>query len=450
MDSTVLIFLSGLFGVLCIGREVANIVRAKRIRISNLFLIMYGLTYGIILALLLILNETDAYKTNGTFMKFDYSNEGIRYSTLWFLAAVVGYFSFQIGSMLRIGKNTGQEIQYSRAQKPSILLLERMQSTSFVCLLIGLLCFIIWAEGWGGYSNLFANAWAIRNGSYSTWNRFAFFAKPAQIIATVSIISIYLFKQKRNMTLNAVLFAISLIVSLMYYLAKDGRMAMAMYLLIVLFMASDMFEKQRSMGKKFIRLAFLFVFFVFIVMNMDDLTSLLRGQTQVDSNEESAFMSILSELSFVYVAGQTAVEHCVTAGSPMLIGHDICSALFAWVPYSLTPRGLISIWDYNTFLIAGESALAQYPSDLISTSLYDLGNLGPIILPLFWGALIGKLDRINDKVQSPFMVVLYYSVSMPLLRVVDYSMFSGTVASMFHLFVATIVYWGIGHIKVRK
>lgn len=449
MDSTLLIFLSGLFGVLCIGREVTNIVRAKRICISNLFLIMYGLTYGIILALLLILNETGTYQTDGTFLRFDYSAEGIKSSALWFMAAVVGYISFQFGSMLRIGTNTTREIVYTRPQRPDALLLERLQLTSIICLAIGIFCFVIWSEGWGGYSNLFANAWAIRNGSYGIRNRVAFFAKPAQIVATVSIMSIYLIKQKKNTTLNVALFIVSFIVALMYYVAKDGRMVMAMYLLIVLFMSSDMFERQENIGRKFARLGVLFAVFVLIVLNMDRVTSLLRGKVQASVAGESALESVLSELSFVYVAGQTAVEHCMEEGSPLLIGHDIGSALFAWMPSSLTPKGFTDIWDYNTFLIAGNKANAQFPSDLISTALYDLSNLGPILMPATWGMIISKLERINSGSRSPIVTVLYYSLSMTLIRVVDYSMFSATVASVFHLFVAAVVFWGVSHIKVR-
>lgn len=450
MDSTVLIFLSGLFGVLCIGREVANIVRAKRIRISNLFLIMYGLTYGIILALILILNETGAYQTDGAFLRFDYSDEGIRASALWLMAAVVGYFSFHFGSMLRIGKSNERDAIYSRQQKPDRLLLERLQFTSIICLAIGIVCFVIWTEGWGGYSNLFINAAAIRNSSYGIRNKVAFFAKPAQIVATVSIISIYLYKNMWNRKFNALMFMISFVFSILYYLAKDGRMTMAMYLLIVLFMANNMFEKQNDLGKGFLRLAGLFAIFVLIVLNMDTFTSMLRGKELSSMpTDETALSSVMSELSFVYVAGQTSVKHCLAEGSPMLIGHDIVSALFAWVPSALTPKGFVNIWDYNTALISGGQSVAQYPSDLISTSLYDLGNMGPLLLPTFWGIVINKLERIHEEKNSPIAFVVYYSLSMALLRLVDYSMFSMTLASAFHLFVAVVVYWGVGHVKIR-
>ena len=246
------------------------------------------------------------------------------------------------------------------------------------------------------------------------------------------------------------IFAISFGISLSYYLVKDGRMIMAMYLLIVLFMWNDMFEKQTNITKKLVKLGFAFVIFVLVVLNMDQLTYLLRyGTTYVANNSEPAVQSIMDELAYVFVAGQTSVKQFLTEGSPFLIGHDIASGLFAWVPSALTPDGLINIWSYNTQLVAGGNALAQYPSDLISTSIYDLGLLGPILLPAVWGAIISKLDRMKRADSSPILIVVYYGMSMTLIRGINYSMISSTISSVFHIFVAVVVFWAISHIKFQ-
>ena len=449
MNMSILAILSALFGCFCIWREIVLIVRRKQIRISNLFFIIYGLTYGIILALLLVFYKTRKYQAIAQFLRFDYSYRGLRFSTCWFLAAIVGYLSCKFGTMLRVHTDRNRKHLYAERMRGDQRLLNRLQITSLLCMCIGIVCFFIWVEGWGGYSNLFLNAAAIRNGSYGIRNKVAFFAKPAQIVATVSVISIYLLKREKNILLNRALLVVSFLFSLLYYLAKDGRMAMAMYLLIVLFMTGGMFERQENIGGKFGRLAGLFLIFVFIVLNMTTLTSALRGRIQITSNDVSTLESIMSELTYIYVAGQTSVKKCLIDGSPFLIGHDIGAALFAWVPSALTPKGLMNIWDYNTFLIAGNRATAQYPTDLISTSLYDLGVLGPILLPLFWGMIIGKLERMNIQNSSPIISILYYSLSMTLLRIVNYSMFSATVASVFHLFVAAVVYWGVTRIRLR-
>ena len=449
MDTVLLSFLSGLFGTFCVGREVVLIVREKRIRIRNLFLIMYGVTYGIVLSLLLIFYDTGVYQTNGHFLVFDYSSEGVNASALWFFAAVVGYISFLFASKLRIRRETERPKIELEQSETSSKILYQLQITSVLCLVLGVVCFVIWAEGWGGYLNLFINAAAIRNGSYAARNPVAFFAKPAQIIATVSMVSVYLIKRKKNVLLNWIMFVLSFAVSLLYYLAKDGRMVMAMYLLIVLFMASSMFEKQTHIGKKFIRLGLAFLLFVFVVLKMDELTHSLRYSFNIATEDTTALESVMDELSYIYVAGQTAIKHCISEGSPLLIGHDIGSALFAWVPSALTPKGFIDVWDYNTNLVGGGMATAQFPTDLISTTLYDLGFLGPLLIPAFWGMVISKFERIAEDKQSPFFTVLYYSMSMTFIRVVNYSMFSAIVASVFHLFVAGVVYWVIRHIRIR-
>lgn len=449
MSPELLAALSGVFGLYCIGREVRAIVRAKQIRISNLFLIMYGLTYGVILSLILILYDANIYKIRGYFLRFDYTDNGISYAAWWFFAAVIGYFAYRFASVLRFGGKTHSKSPL-RQTVDNALLLERLQYTSIICLLIGVVCFWLWVNGWGGYTNLFLNAAEIRNGTYEFRNPVAFFAKPAQIVATVSMTSLYLIKQKKHVGLNAVLFLISFVISLMYYMAKDGRMVMAMYLLIVLFMWDGTFEKQEKMGKKFARLMLAFVLFVLIVLNMDQLTFFLRNDTALKTDDVPMWQSVLDELGYIYVAGQTSVEHCMTQGSPLLIGHEIGLSLFAWLPSSFTPDGLIDVWNYNTYLIGGRDATAQFPSDLISTSLYDLGLLGPALLPGFWGALLNKFDRIKNSSDSPLMVVLYYSMSMALIRVVNYSMFSATIASAFHIFVAAVVFWLISRIRFHR
>jgi len=209
------------------------------------------------------------------------------------------------------------------------------------------------------------------------------------------------------------------------------------------------FEKQSSMGKKLIKLALYFVLFVLIVLNMNRLTSALRNDSVTVVEDKTLLESIMGELNYIYVAGQTAVEHCTTQGCPWLIGHDVGSSLFAWVPSALTPKSLINVWDYNTYLIAGADAMAQYPTDLISTSLYDLGILGPILLPAFWGILISKLESLHSNNNSPLFTVLYYSLAMTLVRVVNYSMFSATVASVFHIFVTAVVYWAVRRARWR-
>lgn len=445
MNAVLLAVLSGLFGLLCVGHEAGLIIRTKRLQIKNLFLIMYGVTYGIVLSLILIFDITNVYSISGSVLRFDYSEKGLGQTAWWFLAAVVGYFSFRFAGTLRLGIRLRN---YQLRPQGQDTLLDRLQTTSVICLLIGMVCFYIWANGWGGYRELFLNAAAIRSGTHTARNPVAFFAKPAQVIATVSMISIYLIKQRKNIALNVVLFAISFVLSLLYYLAKDGRMVLAMYLLIVIFMWNGIFEvRQAGAGKQFLGLGICFVLFVFIILNMDRLTYILRYDAAMDVEEKTVLESIMDELAYIYVAGQTSVDHCFEQGSPFLIGHELLQALFAWVPSALTPKGLVDVWDYNTYLIAGANSLAQYPSDLISTSLYDLGLLGPMVLPAFWGAVISKLERIRDSSGGPIFTVAYYSLAMTLVRVVNYSMLSATVAGAFHIVVALVVFWIVGHVR---
>lgn len=460
MDSVLLAVLSCIFGLLCIGREVCVILRSKRIRISNLFLIMYGMTYGVVLSLLLVLELAGIYRADGVFLQVDYSPEGVSRLGWWFLAAVAGYAAFRLGFALRNARPVRWRLTLGAGADRGVrrtvdagtrerLLLGRLQITAFVCFAVGLVCFVIWARGWGGYSNLFLNAASIRNGSYGLRNPLAFFAKPAQIVATVSVIALLLIRRKVNVGINVLLFLCSFAVALLYYSAKDGRMVMAMYLLIIFFMGGDIFGRKAAVGRKLAWLAALFVLFVAVVLNMDRLLKPLRGVALLQSADATVLEDMLDELSYIYVAGQTAVEDLMTHGSPMLLGHDIAQALFAWVPSAFTPDGLIDVWDYNTSIIAAGRVSAQFPTDMISTSLYDLGLLGPVLLPFAWGLGVSWLERRFRDRNSPLTEVVYCSLSMTLVRVVDYCNLYYTVASVFHLFVAMVIFWIVRRLKWR-
>lgn len=456
MDPILLAILSGLFGLFCVGREVAMIIRTKRVRIQNLFLVMYGVTYGIVLSLFIIFEMTDVYRTSGRYLRFDYSEKGMARAAWWFGAAVIGYISFRIASVVRVkGKKyvftyAGKRITQLPNPSETEKMLSHLQSTSIVCLIVGAISFYIWTSGWGGYMTLFENAAAIRNGSYGIRNPVAFFARPALLVAVVSMISVYLINKKKNIFLNTVTFLISFTLSMMYYLANDGRMALAMYLLIVIFMWTGLFEeKGKSSSKKIIGIAVCFVVFVLVILNMDKLSYQLRNDAILETEEEPLLDSIMDELVYIYVAGQTSVKHCIEGSGPLLIGHSLVRALFAWVPTALTPRGLINVWDYNTELISFGNAVAQYPTDMISSSLYDLGILGPLLMPAFWGVVIGKLERTADANKGALYKIIYYSVAMVLVRAVNYGMLAETVLSVFHIFVMAVIFWIVSHIKWR-
>lgn len=461
MDSVYLAVLSCIFGLLCIGREVYAIIRAKRIRICNLFLIMYGVTYGVLLCLLLVFEMLGLYRAEGVFLQVDYSREGVLKLMWWFLAAVAGYVAFRVGYALRSGRrirwrltlNPARRIKTAKrnvtAHGREQLLLAQLQISAVICLCVGLVCFQIWVNGWGGYRNLFVNAASIRNGSYGLRNSLAFFAKPAQIVATVSVIALLLIRKRYRVGVNAVLFLVSFSVAMLYYSAKDGRMVMAMYLLIIFFMRSDIFGQKAAVGRRLAWLFALFVLFVTVVLSMDRLLRPLRGLQVLQAADETLLSEMMDELSYIYVAGQTSVNEMMTQGSPLLIGHDMAQALFAWVPSALTPDGLIDVWDYNTAILAAGRASAQFPTDLISTSLYDLGMLGPIVIPFAWGLGISWLERRFRDQKSPLIEVMYCSLSMTLVRVVDYSNLHYTIASVFHLFVAFVVYEVVRRLKWR-
>lgn len=424
------------FGGYCIWYEIDGILESQRITVGNLFLLMYGVTYGLILALILLLDSCFGYRVTGVRYGIDYTGRGILYLFVWFLLAVAGYGMVRFGSRLTL-----RDKKETPPVRPTQENLENVQWTAVLCLAVGVLCFWLWARGWGGIQNLILNAASIRNGSYPGKNSMAYLAKPAQVVTAVCVMCILLYQKGYHRGWNGLLAALAAGLSVLYLLAKDGRMGMAMYILVVLFVLLGLFEENEDVLRKFRTLIPLFCLFVFVVLTMNSVTYFIRnGYFQKDSTSDGVLDTVLKELMYIYASGQTAVKQALTDRSPLLIFHDLGKALFAWVPSALTPKGLVDIWKYNTQLVGGSTMKFQIPCDLITTSLYDLGLLGPILIPAFWGKVLAWLEAQTQAHKSLMARTLYYASSMQLVRLVNYCCLHYSVAAVFHLALAWAIY----------
>lgn len=430
-----------IFGVYCIWYEIGGILENRRITVGNLFLLMYGVTYGVILALILFLDSCFGYQVTGIRYGIDYTGRGILYLFVWFLFAVAGYVMVRFGSRITL-----REKKENAPRLPDRDVPVAFQWTAVICLVVGGVCFYLWARGWGGIRNLILNAASIRNGSYAGKNSMAYFAKPAQVVTAVSVMCILLCQRGYHRGWNGVLAVLSVGLSLLYLLAKDGRMGMAMYILVVLFVLLGLFEENEHVLRKFRTLIPLFLLFVFVVLTMNSVTYFIRNGHFRQDSTGSVGDTVLKELMYIYASGQAAVKQLLTSRSPLLIFHDLGKALFAWVPSALTPNGLVDIWKYNTQLVGGSAVKFQIPCDLITTSLYDLGMLGPILIPAFWGKVITWLEERHQAHGGMMSQTLYYASSMQLVRLVNYCCLHYSVAAVFHLALA----WGVYRLLCRR
>ena len=432
------VFLLGLvslmFGIISLIYEILDIKKRKSIRIINVFGLMYCLTYGFFTSIIMLSYEF----TEKQFRRIVYTNTMLNSLWVWLVLALVGYFIIRFVYEL---KPTKPNLKHKSATLESdIRDCQRLLITSLVCLIIGIISLFLWSYAYGGIFELIKVANTVRSGNNEIKNSLAFFKHPARIVTLVSYVSIILIQKKYKRNLNVFLFVVSFIFSILYLFASDGRLSMAMYLVILILIGFRIFTDNTKFNKKIFLLCITAIFALMLIMRMDFITNYIRTGDNLDADSNFVFDSILDEFAYVIVAGQNSSNLWLTEGSPFLIVHDIMSGIFAWFPSFIKPGDFINIWDYNTQSCQMTNLYSgQWPTDFVSTSIYTLGLFGIFVFGAFWGRVIRQIDEQRNN-NSLFFDVVYYSLSMAFLRLVDYCMLYNFILGIFYIFVAFVVW----------
>ena len=442
------IFLLGLvsliFGIGSLIYELNDINQRRSIRLINVFGLMYCLSYGFLTSIIMFAYEF----ANIEFRRIVYTSSMMNSLWLWLLLAIIGYLVIRTVYSLKpvnlIASHGKCGVRNNQRDYKRLLI------TSFVCLAIGLVSLFLWSNAYGGVFELIKVANTVRSGHSDINNSMAFFKHPARIVTIVSYISVLLIQNKYKTRLNCLLFVISFISSILFMLASDGRLSMAMYFAVLLLIGGKVFKKTAIQGKKILFLCVIALLALLLIIEMDSITHFIRTGEILQEEKATRANGILNEFAFVIVAGQNASNLWLTEGSHFLIFQDLLSGIFAWIPTSLKPGDFINIWEYNTQLCHMSNLYSgQWPTDFISTSIYTLGIGGVFVFSTFWGMIIKKIDWEYSENHSIFYDVVYYSLSMSFLRLVDYCMLYDFILGIFYIFVAFII-WKLSSLFVPQ
>lgn len=399
--------------------------------------------YGIAYAFLPMLFYMDKYPVE---YGLDMSSNGLLYLWIWQILAVLGYVVLQI--VYYSGIKIGNVVFVQKYNTSSSL--KALQYALIVCLIIGLLSLFLWTKAFGGITEFILVANVVRSGRAEIDNPLAFFKRPAFLVLFSSYLSLYLIKHSYNRKLNLALFVISFIASVLYLLANDGRMPMAFYFLIISFIVLGLFSVGRFTSKKLLRVFMLGSIAFLFILQLDSITKWIRVG-EYEKTEHGFTESTKTEFAYILRAGQSSVSDCLHEGSPLLFKEDVIGGLMAWLPNRMKPYDFVNIWDYNTDrILRYYSTGGQQPTDLVSTSLYDLDFLGIIVLALLWGVIIRKIDLSHLRGNTPFGEVVYYSLLYTFIRIPIYSSLYYNVLSLFYLLVAYLVWKLITNVQTKK
>lgn len=444
MTIVFLMFFALLFFIIVTMDQILVLKKQRSIKLINIFSMTYGTTYGLLLFTYLFL-----YKIMGVeVIRIVYTESALNSLWYWFGFAVLGYTSIQFVYRLAFSSKETKRVEIPKEKKElSSHSFFCLQFTGIVCLIVGVASFYLWAKAYGGISELISVANAVRGGWSDIVNPFAFMKHPSKTVLFSSYIFLKLIKKKRKVFLNSIFMLISVVFSICYIMANDGRMTMAIYFVILMFMALDLFAEKISIGRKTLAVLIILLIAIVLILNMDAFTASLRGD-ELESNDASLAEGMLKELSYIVASAQTSVRWWKTSGFDFMVVDDVLSGIFAWLPTSVKPGSFVNIWDYNTRIYLEDPNVVNtstVPTDYISTSIYDFGVFGCIAFGMFWGFIIKKLDKAKDKNTDPFYEIVYYTLAMSIFRLVNYCLLYDFILNMFNIVIAAVV-WKVSKI----
>lgn len=432
-----LLFLCNFFVYLYIEyKQFNSLHKIKAITyIRLIYMFLYGLVPGI-----LIITQYDGE----VFGAIDYSSEGVFALFLLYFCTILGYIFLGLGYRLKFKnkfKIVGLNLFLNINKKSNELLI---YLSAIIGLILGGVCLHLWSMAYGNIFGLIKVASMVRSGYSSVTNAFAFFKHPAGLVIISSIMFFVLIINSNysKQIILKLLFLISLFLSITYLLACDGRTGMAFYLFqyVLVFMyckRTEITVKYRTM----LLIVAIAIILLLIIQNLNTVTYYIRtGNWVASTSETNLFLSILSNFEYTVVSGQFILQNRIKMNIDYTIFNDILTGIFAWIPSSLQPINMLTVWEYNTSLITNGEKSGTLPCDIITLSIYDLGILGTIIIPIFWGIVIKKIDGLlegSNKFNKILFVLLLPSFIGGVTGCSLYNMLLNT----FEVFIIGIVYF---------
>jgi len=373
----------------------------------------------------------------------DYSKEGINALMITCLLSLVGYIFITLGYKNKykivFSKNNIERYKNIKVNKSSIKLL-RYVAVSI--LILSIIALFMWTKAYGGVIRFIMQANAIRSGNTDIINSYGFFKYFTRmiLIPSYSFFVINIFSKEKK-CLDLILLFISLIFSVCFLLASDGRMTAGFYFITYAIIYTQC--KSKTLGKRIesktiIKISVAVFIVLLFMLKMDDLTFYIRNgfwEGKTVSKSHNLISGFIYELSFVVVSEQLAVMKSGEIGLQIL--NDIGYGFFAWLPSSLIPSIFPRLWTLNSNLSGATSG--ELPCGIIAQGYYDLSILGVVIFPYVYGRIIKKIDVLEA--ETPYDIIIYGLLFYSIVRVVSYGMIYDFVQGLFNIFIFVTFYY---------
>lgn len=422
--------------------EIKEIKRVKTLKITTLCKLMYILLICIMPTIIYIgylVENNDTYSIK-------YEDKYIWTFWMNLFLTIIAYVMFGFGTKIKQKK-----YEYKKNKGN-----EKIELVIIIYTIISCISLWKWASGFGGINALIEKANSIRAGFVVSSGE-AFFKHLVPLAMLSSFLSFYKIfiekSQKKSIKLlHSLMFIVSLGISLIFILANDGRMLAGIYILIFfLLILKKQYENNKiNFGKMSVKIAIIGFLTIIVILNSDSIFKRIKGDNNyIEKNNNDFFQTISSEFSFIITGNQNALIFLNENEHQYMLKNDIINGLFAWFPTKLKPLTYIDVWDYNTMLI-NSKIHGQSPTTIVAQSIYDLGLLGIILIPMLYGYVVKKIQNyIESYEENVFFNTLYIILGFYLAKGVAYFSLYNIMMNIFFIVVGWIIYFLMYKMKLK-
>lgn len=395
-----LIFLYIIFFIITSYYLIKNIIKTKKIELSDIFKIFYIFYYGIVPICTLI-----AFKKNTINEIKDYYLES---NSLY-----IKYIAFLLSSLFYIIFNYVLAKIKSKKIKIKKNFVKLDNSNSFylanlLLLIVGWIALLLYTRAYGGIFSTFKYAEDIRNSRCSISNNLSFLQPFTMVFLILPINFIYILSKHNNKegkVITIIFLFLSILGCICELMIIDSRSNMLFLPLIVCYYFLK--EKIMTFNKKYL-IIFLCVIFIscFALINSEKISGFLHNQPRTEQQTKINDF-IAQEFGYTYLDDINVIYRKINnKNGKIRIFNDILRISVSLLPRSIQEKITDNLSVYNSKFFPNSYGIV--PCDIISASIYSLGYIGPIIFAIWIAIIIYLLDLIvaSFKKKSKYYLII--------------------------------------------
>lgn len=437
----ILITLYTIFGLISIFFEIRELSNKKRIEIMDFFRFFYLFFYCIVPICYITAIKTGSYLELRAYEWMETNSLIFKYIIFIIHVTIyigINFFYNLLNKNRKIEKKEKNEIDINKSY---------FYISNLIIMTIGWIALVIYTRAYGSIFGIFDYAPLIRDNIFIIENKFTFMQPITMFLIISSLNYVVLLKNMNNKSTKyksaTIILALISFFGLFVVLESiDSRTKILSLMLMIAFLLFS--KKIFNINKKtiIILIAFVIVFMV-LMANADNITNLFRknGTENLNISTVNILDFINSNFGFVYVNNLNILDRIINQKNLQIrIGENIKGITVSLLPRSIKEKVYTNMHVYNTSF--SEKERGVIPSDLMTSSIYSMGYLGPIIFSVWIAIILYLLNMIFERYKqlNDFYILLKGYIGFDIcMSLVSFYDISSIIFSCFELIAGIII-----------